>query len=135
MADIVSKEVRSKMMSGIRSKNTKPEIQVRSMLHKMGYRFRIHKKDLPGKPDIVLPKYKTIIFVHGCFWHRHQNCRFAYMPKSRINFWMTKFENNVRRDIKIREELENMNWKVIIIWECQTNVPNKLIAIIRNTLS
>ncbi|MBU1162905.1 MAG: DNA mismatch endonuclease Vsr, partial [Proteobacteria bacterium] len=85
--DIISKEKRSWNMSRIRGKDTKPEIIVRSMLHRMGYRFRLHRKDLPGKPDIVLPKYKTVIFVHGCFWHRHKGCKYAYTPKSRVKFW------------------------------------------------
>lgn len=119
MTDIVSKEVRSKMMSGIRGKNTKPEIQVRSLLHKMGFRFRLHRKDLPGRPDIVLPRYRTVIFVHGCFWHRHDNCHFAYEPKSRRDFWKAKFEANVRRHITVENILSEMGWKVIVIWECE----------------
>jgi len=118
--DKISPEHRSWNMSRIRSGNTKPEIIVRSLLHRMGYRFRLHKKDLPGKPDIVLPKYRTIIFVHGCFWHRHSECRYAYTPKSRIDFWEEKFTRNIERDQEVKGELETMNWKVLTVWECET---------------
>ena len=110
---------RSKNMSAIKSKNTKPEVEVRKLLHAMGFRFRLHKKDLPGSPDIVLPKYKTVIFVHGCFWHRHQNCKYASNPKTRVDFWNKKFKDNIERDIKVRKELENLEWNCLIIWECQ----------------
>lgn len=110
---------RSKNMSAIKSKNTKPEVEVRKLLHSMGFRFRLHKKDLPGSPDIVLPKYKTVIFVHGCFWHRHQRCKFASNPKTRVDFWNKKFKDNIERDIKVRKELENLEWNCLIIWECQ----------------
>jgi len=120
MMDKISPEHRSWNMSRIRSGNTKPEIIVRSLLHRMGYRFRLHKKDLPGKPDIVLPKYRTIIFVHGCFWHRHSECRYAYTPKSRIDFWEEKFTRNIERDQEVKGELETMNWKVLTVWECET---------------
>lgn len=120
MADIVSKEARSKMMSGIKGKNTKPEMLVRSMLHKMGYRFRLHMKDLPGKPDIVLPKYHTVVFVHGCFWHRHSGCKYAYTPKSRSDFWNEKFKKNVERDSANRDGLQRAGWVVLTVWECET---------------
>lgn len=120
MADIVSKEARSKMMSGIKGKNTKPEMLVRSMLHKMGYRFRLHMNDLPGKPDIVLPKYHTVVFVHGCFWHRHSGCKYAYTPKSRSDFWNEKFKQNVERDFANREGLQKAGWVVLTVWECET---------------
>lgn len=113
-------------MSRIKGKNTKPEIIVRSLLHKAGYRFRIHRKDLPGKPDIVLPKYNTVIFVHGCYWHRHQGCRYAYTPKSRTEFWNEKFAGTVERDIKHRRQLTDMGWKVEVIWECETDNLNNL---------
>ena len=106
-------------MSRIRSKNTKPEILVRSILHRAGYRFRIHVKKLPGTPDIVLPKYRTVIFVHGCFWHRHTNCNNSTMPKTRIEFWESKFKSTIERDrIKI-EKLRLSGWNVVIIWECE----------------
>jgi len=115
--DILSKEKRSWNMSRIRSKNTKPEIAVRSLLHRAGYRFRLHVNYLPGKPDIVLPKHKTVIFVHGCFWHRHAGCKFAYSPKSNIKFWEKKFRDNKKRDDLVNTELAQSGWKVIRIWE------------------
>lgn len=117
--DIVSKEKRSRMMSGIKGKNTKPELLLRSALHKLGFRFRIQRKDLPGKPDIVLPKYKTIIFIHGCFWHRHLGCKYAYTPKSNIEFWTSKLEGNVIRDRLTEKALEEMGWRILIVWECE----------------
>ena len=119
MVDRLSKEKRSWNMSRIRGRNTKPELTVRSMLHRMGYRFRLHRKDLPGKPDIVLPKYRTVVFVHGCFWHRHKRCRYAYNPKSRVEFWQKKFNDTVERDRRNRKELKKLGWQVVVIWECQ----------------
>ena len=107
-------------MSRIKSRDTKPEKIVRSLLHSKGYRFRLHKKDLPGKPDIILPRYKKIIFVHGCFWHRHEGCRYAYDPKSRIDFWQKKFSQNVKRDKKVQDALLQLGWQVHVIWECET---------------
>jgi len=112
-------EKRSRNMSAIRSKNTKPEIAVRKLLHSLGYRFRLHKKNLPGSPDIVLPKYKTVIFVHGCFWHRHKNCKYASTPKTRKEFWEKKFRENINRDNLNQANLSLKGWKIIIIWECQ----------------
>ena len=112
-------EQRSRNMSAIKSKNTKPEITLRKLLHSMGYRFRLHRKDLPGSPDIVLPKYKTVIFVHGCFWHRHENCKYASTPKTRKEFWEKKFRENINRDNLNQANLSLKGWKIIIIWECQ----------------
>ena len=112
-------EQRSRNMSAIKSKNTKPEITLRKLLHSMGYRFRLHRKDLPGSPDIVLPKYKTVIFVHGCFWHRHENCKYATTPKTRKEFWDKKFRENINRDNLNQANLALKGWKIIIIWECQ----------------
>ena len=112
-------EQRSRNMSAIKSKNTKPEIKVRKVLHSMGYRFRLHRKDLPGSPDIVLPKYKTVIFVHGCFWHRHENCKYASTPKTRQEFWEAKFRENINRDKLNQENLSSKGWKIIIVWECE----------------
>ena len=112
-------EQRSRNMSAIKSKNTKPEIKVRKILHSMGYRFRLHRKDLPGSPDIVLPKYKTVIFVQGCFWHRHKNCKYASTPKTRQEFWEAKFRENINRDKLNQENLSSKGWKIIIVWECE----------------
>ena len=120
-------EQRSRNMSAIKSKNTKPEIAVRKVLHSMGYRFRLHRKDLPGSPDIVLPKYKTVIFVHGCFWHRHENCKYASTPKTRQEFWEAKFRENINRDKLNQENLSSKGWKIIIVWECEIKDKNLLI--------
>ena len=106
-------------MAAIKSKDTKPEIAVRKLLHSLGYRFRLHRKDLPGSPDIVLPKYKTVIFVHGCFWHRHEGCKYATNPKTRESFWNKKFEDNKKRDLEIKEKIKDIGWKSVIIWECE----------------
>jgi len=127
MADSLSKEKRSWNMSRIRSKDTKPEKIVRSLLHRMGYRFRLHVKSLPGKPDIVLPKYKTVIFVHGCFWHRHNGCKYAYTPQSRVDFWNKKFADNIERFKAVKKTLTKLGWKVVIIWECQLDAAEKII--------
>ena len=117
--DTLTSEKRSWNMSRIRGENTKPELAVRSILHRMGYRFRISDKALPGKPDIVLPKYRAVIFVHGCFWHRHPGCKYTYTPKSRLDFWSQKFEENVTRDKNTISLLKNAGWLPIIVWECE----------------
>ena len=117
--DRLTKEKRSWNMSRIRSKNTKPEIRLRSLLHKAGYRFRLHARKLLGTPDIVLPKYRTVIFVHGCFWHRHNDCANSTMPKTRIEFWESKFKTTVERDQDKIEKLRLAGWRVIIVWECE----------------
>lgn len=122
-------------MARIRGSDTKPEVQVRSILHRMGYRFRLHRKDLPGSPDITLPKYKTVIFVNGCFWHRHTNCKFAYTPKSRTEFWNKKFEDNVARDHRVNMELKRMGWQVVTVWECQIQQPEKVADKLNKLLS
>lgn len=119
VVDRLSKEKRSWNMSRIRSKDTTPEIMVRSFLFKIGFRFRKNVKNLPGKPDIVLPKYKTVIFINGCFWHHHENCRFATTPNSRSEFWLAKFEKNILNDRKNTLLLESSGWTVITIWECE----------------
>ena len=119
MADRISKEQRSWNMSRIRGRNTRPEMIVRSMLHRMGFRFRLNRKDLPGKPDIVLPRHKTVIFVHGCFWHRHPKCKYSYTPKSRLEFWIPKFNKNIEADKKAVKGLEKLGWNVIVFWECE----------------
>ena len=106
-------------MSRIRAKNTKPEVFVRSMLHRMGYRFRIQLKGLPGKPDIVLPKYHTAIFVHGCFWHGHEDCKDFAPPKTRTEWWLNKINGNKKKDTENIAQLDRQGWQVIIIWECE----------------
>lgn len=125
--DIISKEKRSWNMSRIRSKDTKPEKIARSLLHRMGYRFRLHVKNLPGKPDIVLPKYRTVIFVHGCFWHRHPKCKYAYTPKSRIDFWQKKFAYNIAHFKIVKKELEYLQWNIVVIWECELSKPHTVV--------
>lgn len=106
-------------MARVGQKNTKPEMTVRRALHRLGFRFRLHRRDLPGRPDIVLPKYRTAIFVHGCFWHRHPGCRRTTTPKTREAFWRDKFDANILRDRKATEALERAGWKVLVLWECE----------------
>ena len=119
--DNLTKEKRSWNMSRIKSKDTKPEMVIRSKLHKAGYRFRLHVKGLPGKPDIVLPKHNTIIFVNGCFWHRHEGCEYAYKPKTRVDFWNQKLNRNIKRQGEVIKELRDLEWKVLVIWECEVS--------------
>src|SRR6266478_2179508 len=119
MADVLTPEQRSRCMAAIKGKNTKPEIVVRSLLDKLKVKYELHRSDLPGKPDIVLSRRKKIIFVHGCFWHRHAGCRFAYTPKSRKKFWLAKFAANIARDIKASRALRQLGWKPVIVWECE----------------
>lgn len=120
MADRITPETRSRNMAAIRAKDTKPELEVRRFLHSQGFRFRLHRKDLQGKPDLVLPKYKTAIFVHGCFWHLH-GCKNTVIPKTRTEWWLAKLEGNRARDEKNRERLEQLGWQVITVWECEIN--------------
>lgn len=124
--DTLTKKHRSWNMSRIKSKDTNPERIVRSLLHCRKYRFRLHRKDLPGKPDIVLSKFQAVIFVHGCFWHRHNGCKFAYTPKSRMGFWEKKFDENQVRDKRVRHQLRKLGWRVIVVWECETRQTQKL---------
>mgnify|MGYP002828535003 CR=1 FL=1 len=125
VTDIFSEQHRSYVMSRVASKDTKPEKIVRSFLHRYGFRFRLHASSLQGKPDIVLTKYKTVIFVHGCFWHRHKKCKKATTPQSRKDFWNEKFKRNVLRDKKNRTALEKEGWKVQIVWECELSNAQK----------
>lgn len=118
--DIFTAEKRSEIMARIGSKDTKPELLVRSLLHRLGYRFRLHRRSLPGTPDIVLPKYSAVIFVHGCFWHQHPGCKKATLPKQNATFWKNKLEGNRRRDQLVRQQLRDKGWDVLIIWECET---------------
>jgi len=119
MVDVVDPATRSRMMSGIRGKNTKPELLVRKYLHAQGLRFRLHVKNLPGKPDIVLSKYRAIVFVHGCFWHHHEGCKYATMPSSRVDYWTNKLSDNVVRDQYQSAALEGLGWQVFVVWECE----------------
>ena len=119
MADKLTAEHRSWLMARIRSRDTTPEWVLRSGLHRLGFRFRVHPKGLPGKPDLVLPKHGAVVFVHGCFWHRHRNCRRASTPKSNEAYWADKFERNVKRDERNRRRLRREGWRVVVVWECQ----------------
>ncbi|MCF0260631.1 MAG: DNA mismatch endonuclease Vsr [Erysipelotrichaceae bacterium] len=125
MTDIVSKEKRSQNMSAIRSKNTKPEIYLRKLLWKKGLRYRLHDKRIPGNPDLYFPKYKTAVFVNGCFWHRHENCKFAYTPKSNTEFWQQKFDRNIERDKEVSKQLQDAGIHQIVVWECEINSMKK----------
>ena len=120
MADVVSKEQRSLNMSRIGGRDTGPELVVRRTAHRMGFRFRLYRKDLPGTPDLVFAKHRLAVFVHGCYWHRHDGCRFAYSPKSRVEFWTKKFKENVARDSRNQSLLRELGWRILIIWECET---------------
>ena len=129
---------RSEIMSRVKSKNTRPEILVRSFLHRHGLRFRINQSALPGKPDIILPKYRAVVFVNGCFWHRHQdpNCKLARLPKSNVEFWRNKLSKNAERDKLRKEKLVSLGWRVFYVWECQLNHPEEiLMALVANIKS
>lgn len=128
MANTLSSERRSWNMSRIKGQNTGPELRLRSLLHRAGFRFRLHVKDLPGRPDIVLPRYCTAIFVHGCFWHRHPGCRNASTPSTRGTFWQEKFDGNVRRDERNRSELVAAGWTVVVVWECELEADPGLVV-------
>lgn len=125
MADVHSKETRSYNMSRIKGKNTKPEMLVRRFLHANGFRYRLHVKDMHGKPDIVLPKYKTVIFVHGCFWHGHDQCRYYVIPKTKTEWWLNKINGNKTKDIINVEFLKNAGWRVVEIWECELKLKKR----------
>lgn len=116
--DIVDKQTRSRMMAAIRGRDTHPELVLRKRLHAAGFRFRLHRRDLPGRPDVVLPRYRAAVLVHGCFWHRHANCRFAAVPASNASFWSSKFAANVERDARNIAALCKLGWRVAIVWEC-----------------
>lgn len=120
MVDIVTPAVRSRMMAGIKGKDSKPEVLIRQLLHKAGFRYRLHRRDLPGSPDIVMPARKVVIFVHGCFWHAHAGCRYAKVPMTRTEFWTAKLQANVARDQRAIDQLIALGWRVLLIWECST---------------
>ena len=118
--DIVSRAKRSQMMAAVRGASTKPELAVRRSAHALGYRFRLHRRDLPGSPDMVLSSRSLAVFVHGCYWHRHAGCKLCYKAKSNLDFWQRKFTSNVERDRRVQAALEELGWRVVIVWECET---------------
>ena len=120
MTDIYEPRKRSEIMSRIRGRGTKPEVIVRRIAHRLGFRFRLHRKDLPGRPDMVFPRHRAVIMVHGCFWHRHPGCKHASAPKTRESFWKNKLEDNVARDRRNETALRDLGWRVLVIWECET---------------
>ncbi|MCL4743785.1 MAG: DNA mismatch endonuclease Vsr [Burkholderiaceae bacterium] len=124
--DRLTPERRSENMRRIRGTDSGPELTVRRALFRMGYRYRLHMKGLPGKPDVVFPSRRKVIFVHGCFWHRHPGCKYAYMPKSRVEFWATKFAQNVARDARAHAQLAGSGWRCLVVWECETQDDNLL---------
>ena len=135
MADTLTPEERSRNMAAIRSRDTKPEVYLRKLLFAKGYRYRIADKNIPGHPDIFLRKYNTAIFVHGCFWHRHPGCKYAYTPKSHVEFWQNKFDDNVRRDAVVKDELQEQRIKCLIVWECTVKQMGKSHSIESDYLS
>lgn len=134
MPDTMTPQERSERMSRVRGKDTRPERAVRSVAHGMGYRYRLHRKDLPGCPDLVFPGRGKVVFVHGCFWHRHPKCRHTRTPKSRVEFWTSKFARNVERDQRNIRELQNLGWEPLVVWECQTTDREELTETIRRFL-
>jgi DNA mismatch endonuclease (patch repair protein) len=132
MTDIVSPEKRSAMMSSVGSKDTKPEMIVRRILHGMGYRFRVHSSTLPGTPDVVLPRHRKVVFVHGCFWHGHPGCKNAARPASNTEFWDSKLDRNISRDAAVKRELEEQGWDVFVVWECEARDKDALAASLRD---
>lgn len=131
MADNVSKAERSRIMSSVKNKDTRPEIAVRSFLHRLGFRYRLHDRRLPGIPDLVFPKYGCVLFVHGCFWHGHKDpaCKLARIPKSNVQFWISKVKSNVERNKRDIGKLTKMGWRVIVVWECQVRKLGYLLAL------
>lgn len=134
MADRISSVRRSENMRAIKSKNTSPEKRVRSAAHRLGLRFRLHRSDLPGSPDLLFPGKKTALFVHGCFWHRHENCPGATTPKTNTDYWNRKFRRNMERDWESRKKLEEEGWKVLVIWECETKTRESIEAFLTENL-
>ncbi len=128
MTDVFSKEKRSWIMSRVKGRDTKPEILVRSFVHRMGFRFRVQRRDLPGNPDIVLPRHGKVILVHGCFWHGHKRCARSKRPTTHKGFWNKKLDRNIERDKRFRKMLRSMGWKVLVVWQCETRKPEKLVG-------
>jgi DNA mismatch endonuclease (patch repair protein) len=131
VVDHISPERRSWLMSQVRSKNTSPEMRVRRVAHAMGLRFRLHSKDLPGRPDLVFPRHRTVLFVHGCFWHRHSGCLKASTPKTRPDYWNAKFDHNLKRDRRVASDLADLGWRVVTIWECESKSTDRLVEILK----
>lgn len=134
MPEHFSPTKRSEIMRAVKPKNTSPEKRVRSVAHRLGLRFRLHKKELPGSPDLLFPKRKTALFVHGCFWHRHEDCPRATVPKTNTDFWCEKFKRNMERDKETRKKLEESGWRVLIIWECETKSRESIEAFLSRNL-
>ncbi|KAA3655570.1 MAG: DNA mismatch endonuclease Vsr [Proteobacteria bacterium] len=135
MVDVVDRATRSRMMSGIRGKNTKPEMVVRRYLHAQGLRYRLHVSRLPGKPDLVFPKYRVALFVHGCFWHRHSGCKYATTPGTRTDFWLRKFAENTERDRLVLEALHGLGWRPLVVWECELKSGAERLALLRSEIT
>ncbi len=133
--DTLTPKERSERMSRIRGKNSKPEMKLRRLVHEMGFRYRLHVRDLPGKPDLVFKSRKAVIFVHGCFWHHHKGCKLARIPKSRVDFWTEKLESNRKRDILVRGKLRKAGWRVLVVWECQLADTTKTSQMVRDFLT
>ena len=125
---------RSDIMRAVKRANTAPEIIVRQVLHAFGLRFRLHRRDLPGSPDVVLPRFRTVIFVHGCFWHRHPDCRYTTTPKTRQEYWLPKFAANIERDLRKEAQLQALGWRVLLVWECETKQREELTLRLRREL-
>ncbi|MBP6964996.1 MAG: DNA mismatch endonuclease Vsr [Armatimonadetes bacterium] len=124
--DVFDAITRSRIMARVRNADTKPEIVVRALLHRLGFRFRLHRRDLPGRPDIVLPKHRTVVLVHGCFWHSHADCKKGTIPRTNRQFWTDKLSGNVARDRQTTQRLSHLGWRVVVIWECETRNPDRL---------
>jgi len=132
--DRVSPETRSRMMAAVRSKDTRPEMLVRRTAHAMGLRFRLHRKDLPGRPDLVFPKHRLALFVHGCFWHRHEGCRRCTMPATNVAFWAAKFARNIERDRIVLAGLAKAGWRTAVVWECGAKSPEEVREVLRRLM-
>lgn len=135
MTDTLSRKERSERMSLIREKDSTPEMKLRRLVHGMGFRYRLHVKELPGKPDMVFPSRRAVIFMHGCFWHRHEGCKLARLPKSKLDFWKPKLEANKERDILHQQQLRDLGWRVLVVWECEMVYTERVAAIVMEFLS
>ncbi|HHJ13330.1 MAG TPA: DNA mismatch endonuclease Vsr [Gammaproteobacteria bacterium] len=134
MTDTLSPTERSRRMSLIRSKGSAPEMKLRRLVHRMGFRYRLHVKELPGTPDLVLPSRQSVIFMHGCYWHRHEGCKLARLPKSKLDFWKPKLEANKERDSLVRQQLTAQGWRVLVVWECEMADTEKVSSVVRDFL-